>query len=56
MKPTQHPVRDPKPLTPRQWESVTKSMLDLVTKSDQVGRAVSRNGVKVPARRTDRRK
>jgi len=53
LKPAQSPGRDPKPLTPRQWESVTKSLLDLVVKSDEVRREVPRNGSKEPASRND---
>jgi len=53
LKPVQNSGRDPKPLTPRQWESVTKSLLDLVVKSDEARREEARNGSKEPASRND---
>jgi len=54
LKPAQNSGRDPKPLTPRQWESVTKSLLDLVVKTDGAGGSLPREGSKGSAPRNDK--
>ena len=48
LKTAQNFGRDPKPLTPRQWESVTKSLLGLVAKADKVSGCEPRVGSKRP--------